>query len=46
MSEEDIEIIAEAARTVTANIGDYEPLEVIEIDDRRDFKGYEDINRV
>jgi len=41
MTEENIELIAEAARTVTANIGDYEPLEVIEIDDMRSFKDYE-----
>ena len=40
MSIDEIETIAEAARQVTANIGDYEPLEVIEIDDYR-FKDYE-----
>jgi len=41
MTDKEIETTAEAARQVTANIGDYEPLEVIEIDDRRDFKDYE-----
>jgi len=40
MKEDEIETIADAARQVTANIGDYEPLEVIEIDDCRDFKDY------
>jgi len=42
MSIEEIEILTEAARQVTANIGDYEPLEVIEIDDCRDFKDYDE----
>jgi len=37
MSIDEIETIADAARQVTANIGDYEPLEAIEIDDVRDF---------
>jgi len=42
MSIDEIEILTEAARQVTANIGDYEPLEVFEIDDRREFKDYEE----
>ena len=42
MSIDDIEKMADAARQVTANIGDYEPLEVVEIDSRRDFKDYEE----
>ena len=42
MKDDEIETIADAARQVTANIGDYEPLEVVEIDSRRDFKDYEE----
>jgi len=41
MSIDEMEKMADAARQVTANIGDYEPFEVIEIDDMRSFKDYE-----
>jgi len=40
MTEDELKEIANNARQVTANIGDYEPLEVVVIDDQRDFKDY------